>query len=180
MFINDLWSLLINNRDNRRFVLQMSVWQNWLINLIENKNELITNQILAIFRILLYHAIKYEYGGWRVWIDTLAIIHAKISYDDFTEQFGKSSRPTTTSTSTNVYNTTTNPSFMKNMINNKNLENIKASLAAVSKAATNENSIPSKNDETTTDNDGQQTKITEETEDNTVNHNESESYPPAI
>ncbi|KAF7488154.1 Neurobeachin [Sarcoptes scabiei] len=93
LFINDLWSLLINNRDNRRLVLQMSVWQNWLINLIENKNELITNQILAIFRILLFHAIKYEYGGWRVWIDTLAIIHAKISFDEFTEQFGsKSSR----------------------------------------------------------------------------------------
>lgn len=89
LFINDLWSLLINNRENRRLVLQMSVWQHWLINLIESKNDLITNQILAIFRILLYHAIKYEFGGWRVWIDTLAIIHAKISFDDFNEQFGK-------------------------------------------------------------------------------------------
>ena len=92
LFINDLWSLLINNRENRRLVLQMSVWQHWLINLVECKNDLITNQILAIFRILLYHAIKYEYGGWRVWIDTLAIIHAKISFDDFTEQFGKTTR----------------------------------------------------------------------------------------
>lgn len=98
LFINDLWSLLINNRENRRLVLQMSVWQHWLINLIENQNDLITNQILAIFRILLYHAIKYEYGGWRVWIDTLAIIHAKISFDDFTEQFGKTYRQQTSTT----------------------------------------------------------------------------------
>lgn len=65
LFINDLWSLLINNRENRRLVLQMSVWQHWLINLIESKNDLITNQILAIFRILLFHAVKHEYGGWR-------------------------------------------------------------------------------------------------------------------
>ncbi|KAH9516818.1 hypothetical protein DERF_007537 [Dermatophagoides farinae] len=185
MFINDLWSLLINNRENRRFVLQMSVWQNWLINLIENKNELITNQILAIFRILLYHAIKYEYGGWRVWIDTLAIIHAKISYDDFTEQFGKSSRPT--ASSTNAY--VTNPSIMKNIIN-KNLESIKASL--ISKATTNENSIHNiKNDNDETGTDGQDTSQikTADTEnsnqsDNSetvnVNHSESETQPPVI
>lgn len=26
LFINDLWKLLVNNRENRRLVLQMSVW----------------------------------------------------------------------------------------------------------------------------------------------------------
>lgn len=27
---------------------------------------------------LLHHAIKHEYGGWRVWVDTLAIVHSKV------------------------------------------------------------------------------------------------------
>lgn len=27
---------------------------------------------------LLHHAIKYEFGGWRVWVDTLAIVHSKV------------------------------------------------------------------------------------------------------
>ena len=89
LFISDLWRLLVNNRENRRLVLQMSVWQHWLINLIDPKIEMSRDQILAIFRVLLYHAIKYEYGGWRVWIDTLAIIHAKVSLDEFMAQFGR-------------------------------------------------------------------------------------------
>ncbi|CAG2101375.1 unnamed protein product [Medioppia subpectinata] len=89
LFISDLWRLLVNNRENRRLVLQMSVWQHWLINLIDHNVEVTKDQILAIFRILLYHAIKYEYGGWRVWIDTLAIIHAKVSLDEFMAQFGR-------------------------------------------------------------------------------------------
>jgi neurobeachin len=36
---------------------------------------------------LLHHAIKYEYGGWRVWVDTLAIVHSKVSYEEFKLQF---------------------------------------------------------------------------------------------
>jgi hypothetical protein len=36
---------------------------------------------------LLHHAIKYEYGGWRVWVDTLAIVHSKVSYEEFRLQF---------------------------------------------------------------------------------------------
>lgn len=89
LFINDLWNLIVSSRDNRRIILQMSVWQHWFINLIKSTihdSQLIRNQVLAIFRVLLYHAIRYEYGGWRVWIDTLAIIHTKISYDEFYEQ----------------------------------------------------------------------------------------------
>ena len=38
----------------------------------------ITEMVLALFRMLLHHAMKFEYGGWRVWIDTLAILHSKV------------------------------------------------------------------------------------------------------
>lgn len=92
IFINDLWNLIVNSRENRRIILQMSVWQHWLINLIHSTvqdSQLVRDQILAIFRVLLYHAIRYEYGGWRVWIDTLAIIHAKVSFDEFRQQLSK-------------------------------------------------------------------------------------------
>lgn len=34
-------------------------------------------------RMLLHHAIKHEYGGWRVWVDTLAIVHSKVSTISF-------------------------------------------------------------------------------------------------
>ena len=44
-------------------------------------------QVYALFRMLLHHAIKYEYGGWRVWVDTLAIVHSKVSYEEFKLQF---------------------------------------------------------------------------------------------
>ena len=39
----------------------------------------IAEMVYNIFRILLYHAIKYEWGGWRVWVDTLSIAHSKVS-----------------------------------------------------------------------------------------------------
>jgi len=88
-FINDLWNLIVFSKENRRTILQMSVWQHWLVNLIDSTiedSQLIRDQVLAIFRVLLYHAVRYEYGGWRVWIDTLAIIHTKVSYDEFCQQ----------------------------------------------------------------------------------------------
>lgn len=93
-FINDLWNLIVCSRDNRRIILQMSVWQHWLINLIDSTisdSQLARDQVLAIFRVLLYHALRYEYGGWRVWIDTLAIIHTKVSYDHFYHQVNEDS-----------------------------------------------------------------------------------------
>lgn len=40
-------------------------------------------------RMLLHHAIKHEYGGWRVWVDTLAIVHSKVSYEEFKLQFAQ-------------------------------------------------------------------------------------------
>ena len=70
----------------------MSVWQEWLISLayIHPKNAeeaKISDMVFALFRMLLHHAIKFEYGGWRVWVDTLAIVHSKVSYEEFKLQF---------------------------------------------------------------------------------------------
>lgn len=67
-----------------RCLLQCSVWQDWMFSLgyINPKNseeQKITEMVYNIFRILLYHAIKYEWGGWRVWVDTLSIAHSKVA-----------------------------------------------------------------------------------------------------
>lgn len=67
-----------------RSLLQCSVWQEWMLSLCfinpqNNEEQKITEMVYAIFRILLYHAIKYEWGGWRVWVDTLSITHSKVS-----------------------------------------------------------------------------------------------------
>lgn len=67
-----------------RCLLQCSVWQDWMFSLcyINPKNseeQKISDMVYNIFRILLYHAIKYEWGGWRVWVDTLSIAHSKVS-----------------------------------------------------------------------------------------------------
>jgi hypothetical protein len=160
LFISDLWKLLVNNRENRRLVLQMSVWQHWLINLIEDKNEVTRDQILAIFRILLYHAIKYEYGGWRVWIDTLAIIHAKVSLDEFMAQFGrdkthknnefkterKTSADSSTGSAASVSAKETNEEISKtselNGQSNEDLSvNRKVSLSSANQSETSENKL---------------------------------------
>ncbi|CAH1776878.1 unnamed protein product [Owenia fusiformis] len=88
VFLSDLTILCNHNRDNRRTVLQMSVWQDWLFSLAyiypRNQDEFrITEMVMSLFRMLLHHAMKLEYGGWRVWIDTLAILHSKVAYEDF-------------------------------------------------------------------------------------------------
>jgi hypothetical protein len=67
-----------------RTVLQMSVWQDWLFSMAyvyprNDDEQRITELVMSLFRMLLHHAIKFEYGGWRVWIDTLAILHSKVS-----------------------------------------------------------------------------------------------------
>lgn len=49
------------------------------INPKNSDEQKITEMVYNIFRILLYHAIKYEWGGWRVWVDTLSIAHSKVS-----------------------------------------------------------------------------------------------------
>lgn len=69
----------------------MSVWQDWLFSqaYIYPRNEeehKITDMVMALFRMLLHHAVKFEFGGWRVWIDTLAILHSKVSTLPLTDQ----------------------------------------------------------------------------------------------
>ena len=49
------------------------------INPKNSEEQKITEMVYNIFRILLYHAIKYEWGGWRVWVDTLSIAHSKVA-----------------------------------------------------------------------------------------------------
>ncbi|KAF2368096.1 protein of unknown function DUF4704 [Trinorchestia longiramus] len=94
LFLSDMTILCNNNRDNRRTVLQMSVWQEWLIALAyihprSSEEQKISDMVYSLFRMLLHHAIKYEYGGWRVWVDTLAIVHSKVSYEEFKLQFAQ-------------------------------------------------------------------------------------------
>uniref|UniRef100_A0A7N8XQ37 Neurobeachin n=1 Tax=Mastacembelus armatus TaxID=205130 RepID=A0A7N8XQ37_9TELE len=83
VFLSDMIILFSNSRENRRSLLQCSVWQEWMLSLCfinpqNNEEQKITEMVYAIFRILLYHAIKYEWGGWRVWVDTLSITHSKV------------------------------------------------------------------------------------------------------
>ena len=66
-----------------RTILQMSVWQDWLFSLARvypssTVDKEISSLVMELFRILLYHAIRLEYGGWRVWIDTLSILHTRV------------------------------------------------------------------------------------------------------
>lgn len=69
----------------------MSVWQEWLISLAyvfpENASqENVSTLVYQLFSILLFHAIRIEYGGWRVWVDTLAITHSKVSFNAYQKQ----------------------------------------------------------------------------------------------
>ncbi|CAK1542794.1 unnamed protein product [Leptosia nina] len=94
LFLSDMTLLCSNNRENRRTVLQMSVWQEWLIALAyihpkSTEEQKISDMVYSLFRMLLHHAIKHEYGGWRVWVDTLAIVHSKVSYEEFKLQFAQ-------------------------------------------------------------------------------------------
>lgn len=93
-FLNDLIHLCANSRENRRTVLQMSVWQEFLIGLAHvypiDADELeITDLVFKVFKVLLHHAIKFEYGGWRVWIDTLSILHSRVSKEDYQLKMSK-------------------------------------------------------------------------------------------
>uniref|UniRef100_A0AAX7UEI9 Neurobeachin n=1 Tax=Astatotilapia calliptera TaxID=8154 RepID=A0AAX7UEI9_ASTCA len=86
LFLSDMIKLFSNSRENRRCLLQCSVWQDWMfslgyINPKSTEEQKITEMVYNIFRILLYHAIKYEWGGWRVWVDTLSIAHSKVIHD---------------------------------------------------------------------------------------------------
>jgi hypothetical protein len=63
----------------------MSVWQEYLLGLayvypIDEIQTEITDRVFELLNILLHHAIKYEFGGWRVWIDTLSILHGRVQF----------------------------------------------------------------------------------------------------
>nr|XP_057947530.1 lipopolysaccharide-responsive and beige-like anchor protein isoform X3 [Doryrhamphus excisus] len=86
VFLSDMIKLFNNSRENRRSLLQCSVWQEWMLSLCfinprSSEEQKVTEMVYAVFRILLYHAIKYEWGGWRVWVDTLSITHSKVTFE---------------------------------------------------------------------------------------------------
>lgn len=61
----------------------MSVWQDYLLGLAyvypSNDQQIeVTDRVFELLKILLHHAVKYEFGGWRVWIDTLSILHGRV------------------------------------------------------------------------------------------------------
>ncbi|CAF2822016.1 unnamed protein product [Rotaria sp. Silwood2] len=93
-FLDDLILLASASRENRRTILQMSVWQDYLFGLayVYPAQEIqveITDRVFDLLKILLHHAIKYEYGGWRVWIDTLSILHGRITKEDYYRKVNK-------------------------------------------------------------------------------------------
>ncbi|KAG7461716.1 hypothetical protein MATL_G00194080 [Megalops atlanticus] len=94
VFLSDMIKLFNNSRENRRSLLQCSVWQEWMLSLCfinprSSEEQKITEMVYAIFRILLYHAVKYEWGGWRVWVDTLSITHSKVSFEQHKENLAR-------------------------------------------------------------------------------------------
>uniref|UniRef100_A0AC35G151 BEACH-type PH domain-containing protein n=1 Tax=Panagrolaimus sp. PS1159 TaxID=55785 RepID=A0AC35G151_9BILA len=91
IFLEDMIRYCKDSRENRRTILQMSVWQEWLISLAyvfpeSQEQEEITNFVYELFAILLFHAIRIEFAGWRVWVDTLAIAHSKVSWEKFRKE----------------------------------------------------------------------------------------------
>ena len=37
-----------------------------------------SDTVYSLVKMLLYYAIQHEKDGWRVWVDTLAILHGKV------------------------------------------------------------------------------------------------------
>ncbi|KAJ8028510.1 Neurobeachin [Holothuria leucospilota] len=87
LFLSDMILLFNNSRENRRILLQCSVWQDWMLGLAyiypkTDEEKRITEMVYSVLKMLLHHAMKYEWGGWRVWVDTLSIIHSKVSFEN--------------------------------------------------------------------------------------------------
>ncbi|KAF8571585.1 hypothetical protein P879_00746 [Paragonimus westermani] len=80
IFLQHLIALCARNLHNRRTILQQSVWQDCILKLTtfyptSESETLSLACVLNLFRLLLFHAIRYEQDGWRVWTDTLALLH---------------------------------------------------------------------------------------------------------
>ena len=43
------------------------------------EEQKVTDAVFSLFRILLHHGIQQEREGWRIWVDTLAILHGRVS-----------------------------------------------------------------------------------------------------
>ncbi|XP_071847278.1 neurobeachin-like isoform X4 [Apostichopus japonicus] len=87
LFLSDMILLFNNSRENRRILLQCSVWQDWMLGLAyiypkTDEEKRVTEMVYSVLKMLLHHAMKYEWGGWRVWVDTLSIIHSKVSFEN--------------------------------------------------------------------------------------------------
>ncbi|CAF3824988.1 unnamed protein product [Rotaria sp. Silwood1] len=72
----------------------MSVWQDYLFSLayVYPAQEIqfeITDRVFDLLKILLHHAIKYEYDGWHVWIDILSILYGRITKEDYYRKVNK-------------------------------------------------------------------------------------------
>ncbi|CAH8523852.1 unnamed protein product [Schistosoma turkestanicum] len=87
-FIQHLFVFCTQNPYNKKIILQLSVWQDWLLRLVPlypnnkiNANFLV--KILHLIRILLIYGICHEYGSWQVLVDTLALIHLHICQERF-------------------------------------------------------------------------------------------------
>ncbi|XP_022098981.1 neurobeachin-like isoform X3 [Acanthaster planci] len=94
LFLSDMILLFNHSRENRRILLQCSVWQDWMINLAyifpkTEEEKKVTEMVYSLLRMLLHHAMKYEWGGWRVWVDTLSIIHSKVSFEEHKQELLK-------------------------------------------------------------------------------------------
>nr|CAH8853482.1 unnamed protein product [Trichobilharzia regenti] len=87
-FIQHLFAFCAQNPSNKKIILQLSIWQDWLLRLAplypNNKmNAKFLVKILRLIRVLLIHGICYEYGSWQVFVDTLALIHLHICEERF-------------------------------------------------------------------------------------------------
>ncbi|CAF4550014.1 unnamed protein product [Rotaria sp. Silwood2] len=93
-FLDDMILLSSASRENRRIILQISVWQEYLLGLAyvypSNEQQIaVTDRVFELLKVLLHHAIKFEFGGWRVWIDTLSILHGRVTKEDYYRKINK-------------------------------------------------------------------------------------------
>ncbi|CAF3390500.1 unnamed protein product [Rotaria sp. Silwood1] len=49
----------------------------------------VTDRVFELSKILLHHAIKFEFGGWRVGIDTLSILHGRVTKKNYCRKINK-------------------------------------------------------------------------------------------
>ncbi|CAF3424086.1 unnamed protein product [Rotaria sp. Silwood1] len=81
-------------RSTNKIILQISVWQEYLLGLAyvypSNDQQIaVTDRVFELSKILLHHAIKFEFGGWRVGIDTLSILHGRVTKKNYYRKINK-------------------------------------------------------------------------------------------